>query len=411
MRALFVAAPGVGHLLPLVPTAWAMRCARHEVLVASTGPSLDMAVRSGLPAVEVSDGTATDAYNRLCAFTISDAQLKGNPTQRWEVFCAMATKPQSIDWSTPFGEIAVLISEVSKRMVSGIIGVARSWRADVLVYEPLVGAGMLAAAETGIPAVLHGIGMPYPTLMLKSDKMPDKPLGIPTTSREPAATIDLCPPSLRPSATKQGWPCRYVPSNGGAVLPDWLLAPSAPRRICVTLGSMLPTLHVGQLIDIILEAIAIARADAEVVVAGCAPMDHRSLPVTVRIADWVPLNALLPTCQAIIHHGGAGTTFTALYYGVPQVVLPYTVDQSVNAGAVVARGLGVALSPSSADRVSVASHLDHLLTNPATRNAAAEVAAEIATMPGPEDIVRRLSTLVRHDSDAKPNELGSLTGT
>ena len=31
-----------------------------------------------------------------------------------------------------------------------------------------------------------------------------------------------------------------------------------------------------------------------------------TLPPQVRVAGWIPLNALLPSCAAIIHHGGAG---------------------------------------------------------------------------------------------------------
>ncbi|MFE9117175.1 glycosyltransferase [Streptomyces sp. NPDC007172] len=45
-------------------------------------------------------------------------------------------------------------------------------------------------------------------------------------------------------------------------------------------------------------------------------------PPNVRAVDFVPLNQLLPSCAAIIHHGGAGTFLTALAHGVPQVVVP-----------------------------------------------------------------------------------------
>ncbi len=48
----------------------------------------------------------------------------------------------------------------------------------------------------------------------------------------------------------------------------------------------------------------------------------RPTPPNVRAVDFVPLNELLPSCAAIIHHGGAGTFLTALAHGVPQVVMP-----------------------------------------------------------------------------------------
>ncbi|WP_047894856.1 nucleotide disphospho-sugar-binding domain-containing protein, partial [Micromonospora sp. RV43] len=43
----------------------------------------------------------------------------------------------------------------------------------------------------------------------------------------------------------------------------------------------------------------------------------------VRTVEFVNLDVLLPTCAAIIHHGGSGTSQTALIHGVPQVIVPY----------------------------------------------------------------------------------------
>src|SRR5262245_19496717 len=37
--------------------------------------------------------------------------------------------------------------------------------------------------------------------------------------------------------------------------------------------------------------------------------------------------ALFPRCAAIVHHGGAGTTHTALAAGVPSIVVPHVADQ------------------------------------------------------------------------------------
>ena len=66
MRALFLAAPGIGHAFPMVPLAWALRSAGHEVAVATaefvraTGHGADPGeVAVGLP-VEVAFQPASE---------------------------------------------------------------------------------------------------------------------------------------------------------------------------------------------------------------------------------------------------------------------------------------------------------------------------------------------------------------
>jgi len=55
MRVLFVSLPSIGHLLPLVPLAWAARAAGHEVLVASCGEA-EVVAQAGLHMVDIAPG-------------------------------------------------------------------------------------------------------------------------------------------------------------------------------------------------------------------------------------------------------------------------------------------------------------------------------------------------------------------
>jgi len=55
-----------------------------------------------------------------------------------------------------------------------------------------------------------------------------------------------------------------------------------------------------------------------------------------------PHEWLFPQCQAIVHHGGAGTTAAALRSGVPSVITPCAFDQFHNAQLVADNGVGVA---------------------------------------------------------------------
>ena len=51
-------------------------------------------------------------------------------------------------------------------------------------------------------------------------------------------------------------------------------------------------------------------------------------PDNVLLVDAVPHDWLFPRCQAVIHHGGAGTTAAGLLASCPTTVVPFFGDQS-----------------------------------------------------------------------------------
>lgn len=57
--------------------------------------------------------------------------------------------------------------------------------------------------------------------------------------------------------------------------------------------------------------------------------------------SYLPLSQLLPHADAVIHHGGLGTTFAALHAGCPAVIVPQAFDQPHNATLVSALGAGI----------------------------------------------------------------------
>jgi vancomycin aglycone glucosyltransferase len=59
----------------------------------------------------------------------------------------------------------------------------------------------------------------------------------------------------------------------------------------------------------------------------------------------VNLQALFPRCAAVVHHGGAGTTTTAVLAGTPQVVVPQRYDQHYFAHRVDELSIGVPHAP------------------------------------------------------------------
>lgn len=51
---------------------------------------------------------------------------------------------------------------------------------------------------------------------------------------------------------------------------------------------------------------------------------------------------MFPRCAAVVHHGGAGTTQTAIRAGVPSVIVPHLADQFFWASQIEELGVGVA---------------------------------------------------------------------
>ncbi|GAA2418671.1 glycosyltransferase [Nonomuraea africana] len=89
--------------------------------------------------------------------------------------------------------------------------------------------------------------------------------------------------------------------------------------------------------------------------------------------------ALFRRVTAVVHHGGAGTTTTATWAGVPQVVVPQqTVDQTYFASRVAELGVGIAHDGPTPTTASLSAALKRVLT-PEVRARATAVADTIRT--------------------------------
>jgi UDP:flavonoid glycosyltransferase YjiC (YdhE family) len=125
------------------------------------------------------------------------------------------------------------------------------------------------------------------------------------------------------------WRLPAAEADGG--IEDFLQAGPAP--VFVGFGSMVP----GEPERVAAEvAGALRRARMRGVVQG--------LPVAedddVRVVGEVAHERLFPRMAAVVHHGGAGTTGTALAAGVPNVVCPFFSDQPFWGRRVAALGVG-----------------------------------------------------------------------
>ena len=100
-------------------------------------------------------------------------------------------------------------------------------------------------------------------------------------------------------------------------------------------------------------------------------------------SDWLTVGevnqqALFRQVDAVVHHGGAGTTTTAALAGAPQVIVPQLVDQPHWARRVAELGIGVAHDGPTPSAESLARALGIALA-PETHARATAVAARVRT--------------------------------
>lgn len=364
MRILVTTVGLPGHFFPLVPLAWACRSAGHEVLVAASVDFLSIAVRSGLPVTGC--GPAADFVDLGGADAMSSGTVRRRRAH-----------------GRAFGRVAA-------GKLAGTASLIRSWRPDLVLSERAEFAGPVAARESGVPlAELHwGVARldAYRTEaadVLGLDALPEADLA-----------LNPWPPGLRPSYAAGHHSVRHVPYNGDSIVPEWVFEPRPRPRVCLTLGTLLPRLGAGGVTATVLPLLAeLARLDVEIVVAidDAVAAGWPELPAAVRHAGRMPLAEVLSACDVLVHHGGQGTSLTALAAGCPQLVLPHFDDQLDNADAVVASGAGLRLDELT-PRVVAKSCL-RLLDSVRFGRAAAGVAAEIAAQPHPADVVGALEEL------------------
>lgn len=131
--------------------------------------------------------------------------------------------------------------------------------------------------------------------------------------------------------------------------------PDGPR-VLVTLGTHLPWAK-DRLVE---HARVIGRhLPGHAVVVTLGDGSRRSAePLLVdgplRVYAHVPYDEVLPGCAAVVHHGGAGVTYSAVRAGVPAVVCPQDYDQFDFAARVVAAGAGVRVRRLDGRRVAEA---------------------------------------------------------
>ncbi|MDQ2583538.1 nucleotide disphospho-sugar-binding domain-containing protein [Saccharothrix yanglingensis] len=174
MRVLLAAPSSAARLHNLVPLAWALRTAGHDVKIAGRPSFVDEVLRTGCVAVDLEDGDGT-----------------------------------------PLAESAALVA------------FAELWRPDVVVSDGLAPAGVTAARAVSARAVRLLGALDEPGAAGAD------PSG--TDAFDADVTFDAVPPSLRPAGADTR-PIRHVPYFGPVEVPGWLRRTARRDRVLLSLA-------------------------------------------------------------------------------------------------------------------------------------------------------------------------------
>lgn len=401
------------HFLGQVPLAWALRSAGHEVRVASQ-PALTGTISSaGLTAVPVGE-------DHLLLDAIADSKHDGTGTP-WATTDLDPARPEVHHWEFLRSANADLTGRFiaqanNDSMVEGLVRFARDWRPDLVIWEPFTIAGAIAAevADAAHARLLWGADLFLDQRVAYLRELANRPTqeadllaewvsgvvdryGLVFDERMLRGqwTIDQMPASIRLPLGERTLPMRHIPYNGPAVVPDWLREPPVRPRVCLTVGitaragAEYLTASLSNVFD------AIGDLDVEVVTTLNAAQraQIQQLPDNVRAVDFVPLHALLPTCAAIAHHGGAGTWSTAAVSGVPQLIFPSVWDNAYRARRTAEVGAGLVVPRSELTPAALREGLRRLLDEPQFSAGADRLRREMLTDPAPSDVVPLLEKL------------------
>jgi L-2-deoxyfucosyltransferase len=423
MRVLFVIAPFKSHLYVIAPMASAFRTAGHDVRFAAAPDVVDAIGAIGLTGMPVGKAIPMD---KMMSSTEPD---RGPDRSHLPVH-----RPAQTDYRTekdPFAELELTAFGCStlyhhESIFDDIVALARTWRPDLVIRDPFMFAGGLAARAVGaldvrmlwgadtlaqIRADCFGAGGGLHRSDGKPDPMRDW-LG-PIFQRHGCAYDEGV---ILGERTIIGWPTwtwrpddvdyvqtRPIPFHGPHKVEPWMYEMPGRRRICITQGISHRDYSFGQTASIEMLFEAVADLDVEVI----ATFDARqlasvaSIPDNVRVCDFVPFNVVLSTCSAIVHHGGYGTMAASLEQGIPQLVVPNIYwNEKWWAAIALANGLqeqGAGAYVADADQLTAALLREHLLkalSDPSMAKNAARLREEHLRTPSPNETVSVFERLV-----------------
>jgi len=121
------------------------------------------------------------------------------------------------------------------------------------------------------------------------------------------------------------------------------------------------------------------------------------VPDNTRMVEFVPLHVIIPSCSAVIHHGGIGPFLDSIAHQVPQLIVSRVLPDIGERGPRLERaGAGLWIPGDDPEELSgarIREHLVRLLDEPAFREGAGRLRDDLLAQPTPAQAVRELERL------------------
>ena len=205
---------------------------------------------------------------------------------------------------------------------------------------------------------------------------------------------------------------RFVRHTGrelpGARLPDWFAELPDRPTVFASLGTVFN--KTPGVLEAIVEGLAEEPVNVIVAIGrGQDPRRFGRQAANVRLEAYVPQPALLAHSDLFITHGGFNSVKEALSKGMPMVVIPITSDQPYSAKRCVALGVAEAIDPGGRSPDAIRAAARKVLADRSYRANARRFQAEMAALPGLEEVVKLLEALDRRTHGLTPATVASLS--
>ena len=345
MRIALLAAGSRGDYQPVVAVGRRLQARGHEVGVTATREYAELVTSAGLRA-ELVDVDAMAYYREHLEREGMPAELR--PQLRMLQGLARYMAPAVLD---RLGRMrGSYDGVVTTAMTAGWPGLA-GWRVRsvLMMFVPALAslrgdASMFSVVEGRSWRNLAAALAPLPTAVRLVAPHPRAALGMARSAAFVAHS---------PRLVRTGWVAGRRVRCVGYPFPD--LEPDAqlPAPLAAWMEEGPPTAYVGMgshtlptVRRVLASAVEAATGRGlRVVLQAGSGLEHDLDPTLVRTVSDVPHALLLPRTAVVVHHGGAGTTASALLSGRPQVVVPFTMDQPFFARRVHEIGVGAAPVP------------------------------------------------------------------
>jgi UDP:flavonoid glycosyltransferase YjiC (YdhE family) len=288
------------------------------------------------------------------------------------------------------------------QMADDLIDLFGEWKPDLIVRDPVEFGSTVAAELFDLPyASIHWAvyistwGCDDPLNELRQHYgLPDDPS---FDSFDRYFILNGLPPSWtlqedRPRVIHHFCMPPFDQSIDGD-LPAWATSLPDQPTVYATLGTTFNQKpgHFRALID----AFSTEAFNAIITVGkSIDPAQFHPLPPNVRVEQYIPQTLILPYCDAVVFHGGFNSLHSAIWHGLPMVIIPLGGgDQRLAAVQCDELGLGIFVDEAQPKPETINAAVRAVLEQPSYRQRVDQLRSEMMALPDLSEAVRRLENL------------------